>query len=54
MSASLPQAYREEYGGTLRDLRAHLGEEKFAIAWAEGQAMTLEEAVEHALRANGG
>jgi hypothetical protein len=29
--------------------RAALGEEAFAAAWAEGQAMTLEEAVAYAL-----
>ncbi len=27
-----------------------LGDEAFARAWAEGQAMTLEQAVEYALR----
>jgi hypothetical protein len=30
--------------------RAGLGEETFARAWAEGQAMTLGQAVEYALR----
>jgi tetratricopeptide (TPR) repeat protein len=30
-------------------LRASLGEEQFAIAWAEGEHMTLEEALAHAL-----
>ncbi len=30
--------------------RSALGEEAFARAWAEGQAMSLEEAVEYALR----
>ncbi len=36
-----------------RDLaatRAMLGEEAFALAWAEGQAMTLDQAVEYALQ----
>jgi len=31
-------------------LRAQLGEEAFAAAWAEGRAMTLEQAVEYALQ----
>ena len=33
--------------------RAALGEEAFARAWAEGQAMTLEQAVEYALSEEG-
>jgi hypothetical protein len=32
------------------DARAALGEEAFARAWAEGQAMSAEQAVEYALR----
>ena len=34
----------------LADARSALGEEAFAQAWAEGQAMSLEQAVEYALR----
>ena len=34
---------------TRRPLATALGEEAFARAWAEGQAMTLEQAVEYAL-----
>jgi hypothetical protein len=33
--------------------RSALGEEAFARAWAEGQAMTLEQAVEYALSDDG-
>ncbi len=31
-------------------VRAQLGEEKFAKAWAEGRAMTMEQAIEYALK----
>jgi hypothetical protein len=45
-----------EVAETERDLtliRAQLGEEAFAAAWAEGQAMTLEQAVAYALEETG-
>ena len=35
---------------TATEARASLGEQAFARAWAEGQAMTLEQAVEYALQ----
>ena len=35
--------------GSVQSLDVRLGEEAFARAWAEGQAMTLEQAVEYAL-----
>jgi hypothetical protein len=35
---------------TIDSLRARLGEETFVAAWAEGQAMTLEQAIDDALR----
>ncbi len=38
-----------EYEQTRTGVRAVLGEEAYAAAWAEGQAMPLEEAVEYAL-----
>ena len=40
---------RAEVEAGLAAARAALGEEAFAKAWAEGQAMTLEQAVEYAL-----
>src|SRR5690606_31300556 len=40
-------AQRDE---TIEALKADLGEEAFAAAWAEGQAMTLDEAVALALQ----
>jgi hypothetical protein len=39
-----------EHDAALAAARAALGEEEFDRAWAEGEAMTLEQAVEHALR----
>ena len=36
----------------LAALRAHLGADELAAAWAEGRAMTIEEAVEYALETN--
>ncbi len=40
------------YDSSLAIVRAGLGEEGLARAWAEGQAMTLEQAVEYALEGN--
>ena len=34
----------------ITSLRAQVGEAKFAKAWAEGRAMTVEQAIEHALK----
>jgi tetratricopeptide (TPR) repeat protein len=39
----------EEYERAVRGARAALGEDAFAAAWAEGRAMSLEEAVQFAL-----
>ena len=49
IGASLPPADHDQHEGTVTTLRAELGEELFAAAWAEGRAMSLEEAVEFAL-----
>ena len=38
-----------DYDGAVAAARDHLSEEAFAAAWAEGRAMTLEEAVDYAL-----
>lgn len=39
---------RAEYRRILATIRAALGEERFAAAWAEGQAMSLEDAIAYA------
>ena len=36
----------------LARVRAQLDEAAFAAAWAEGQAMTIEQAIEYALNSN--
>ena len=41
---SLPLREREENEEALASARSALGEEAFAAAWQEGQAMTLEQA----------
>jgi non-specific serine/threonine protein kinase len=38
-----------DYDGVLATMRSQLGDAAFEAAWAEGRAMTLEEAVEYAL-----
>jgi predicted ATPase/DNA-binding CsgD family transcriptional regulator len=43
--AHLQPSYVSEYAPTLEKVRAALGKDAFAIAWAEGQAMTLAEAL---------
>ncbi len=46
---SLSPAERVERDRALAAARAALGEEAFAAVYAEGQAMTMEQAVEYAL-----
>jgi len=46
IGAPRPPRSRQAYEGVLATIRAGLGEEAFAIAWMEGQAMTLEQACE--------
>src|SRR5262249_39958780 len=49
-----PSGRRLLHNDPLAHIRATLGEEAFATAWAEGSAMTLEEAVEFALQEKAG
>jgi tetratricopeptide (TPR) repeat protein len=44
----------EKYEQSLASMRAALGESRFAAAWAEGRAMTLEQAIEYALAGESG
>ena len=39
----------EDEHSDIAALRAALGEAAFTVAWAEGRAMTLEQAIEYAL-----
>jgi hypothetical protein len=47
----LPMLFTErvEYDHEVNDLRANMDEMTFAKAWAEGHAMTMEQAIEFAL-----
>ena len=49
LGARPPVAIRDEYERTVAEGRAALGEAAFAAAWAEGRAMSLEQAVAYAL-----
>jgi len=49
MGVPIPPYGREEYDPHIAALRHALGDDAFAVAWAEGRAMTLEEAVQEAL-----
>jgi tetratricopeptide (TPR) repeat protein len=51
IGAPHPLNRREEWERELGAARAELGEAAFAAAWAEGQSMSLEEAVRYALEA---
>jgi non-specific serine/threonine protein kinase len=51
LDAQPPVAIRAEYEHTMAEGRAALGEAAFAAAWAEGRAMSLDEAIEYALGA---
>jgi tetratricopeptide (TPR) repeat protein len=45
----LPFAHRSDYDRPVATIRAGLNEQAFTAAWAEGGAMTLEQAIEYAL-----
>jgi predicted ATPase/DNA-binding CsgD family transcriptional regulator len=45
IGAPLPPVYRAEYERSVAATRAQLGEQAFAAAWAEGRAMTPEQAL---------
>jgi hypothetical protein len=45
----LPLAEQLELDRNVSRLRAHLGDAVLHSAWAEGRAMTLEQAIEYAL-----
>jgi predicted ATPase/DNA-binding NarL/FixJ family response regulator len=47
--AHLPPSYEADYAPTLKQARAALGDEAFAAAWAEGQALTLDQALAMAI-----
>jgi tetratricopeptide (TPR) repeat protein len=49
MGAPVPSVKKQSYADAVEALHAHLGEDSFKSAWAEGRAMTIEEAVDHAL-----
>ena len=49
VNAPLPPADRVDYERQLAALQKELDETTFAAAWAEGRAMTLEQAIEYAL-----
>ena len=49
MGAVLYSADRADYERNLAVARTHLHDETFAAAWAEGRAMSLEQAIEYAL-----
>ncbi len=50
VGAAPPLAERLELDQNVSALRAHLGDAAFASAWTAGRAMTLEQAIEYALR----
>lgn len=50
--APIPPNEREKYDREMAVTRAALGEEAFAAAWAEGSAMTIEQAVAYAMEEN--
>jgi hypothetical protein len=49
LRASVPPVERPHYDQIVDNLLAELGEDAFASSWAEGRAMTLEQAVAYAL-----
>jgi hypothetical protein len=53
LGASLSPRERGGYDVSVAALRVALGEREFAAAWAEGRAMSLEQAVDFALATSG-
>jgi hypothetical protein len=49
LGASTPVTDATDYQRTLAEGRAALGEARFATAWAEGRALSLEQAIAYAL-----
>ncbi|MBI1741930.1 tetratricopeptide repeat protein [Candidatus Acetothermia bacterium] len=49
ISAPLPPVDRDDHDRFLATMRTKLGEKTFALAWAEGRTMTLDQAIEYAL-----
>jgi predicted ATPase/DNA-binding CsgD family transcriptional regulator len=45
LGVSIPPIERADYGRSLSSARVHLGERAFAAAWAQGRAMTLQQAL---------
>ncbi|HZT42719.1 MAG TPA: tetratricopeptide repeat protein [Chthonomonadaceae bacterium] len=52
IGSPLPPKEKEEVDRKVATARASLGEEAFASAWEQGQAMTFEQAIEYALQEN--
>jgi non-specific serine/threonine protein kinase len=50
LGAPLPPADRAAYERCVAAARARLGEERFAMAWAEGRAMSLERVMDEAMQ----
>ena len=47
---TIPPAGQEDYEKQVSALREALGDEAFSVAWAEGRALTMEQAIEYALK----
>jgi hypothetical protein len=49
LGTPLPGSYRANYERNLSSMRKQLDEASVAAAWAEGRAMTMEQAIAYAL-----
>ncbi len=49
LEADMFHAHRREYERAIATARAHIEQSEWEAAWAEGQAMTLEQAIAYAL-----
>ena len=49
LGAFMPPNARAEHDHNVAAARAQLGEATFDLAWAEGRALTMEQAIEYAL-----
>ncbi len=49
LGTPVPPVNRAEYERNVRAMRAQIDEKAFAAAWAEGRAMTLQQATAYAL-----
>src|SRR5579871_726903 len=50
IGALMPPKEKDEVDRKIAEIRTSLGEQAFSVAWQQGRAMTIEQAIEYALQ----